>query len=911
MQSMYLSKKILWPLLSLIASSLSADTVVWMGGFAGNDMDTSTNWSPSTVPGPLDSAAFTGNGTFPLPNLSNNESFTLDSVIFSDDSHYTLQGTGAQFSLYGEGVTNNSSLSQTFELTDGAYILFFNSAIASQGSHPINYSLDDSHIIFSDSSHGGNAQITVSHSGSSFNFFGNSTAGNAIIAAENQAFGAFNGSATASNSQISLHTNTGMNFYDHSTAEKAIFTIDTGSALRFLNSTTAENAQLTVKDAASLLQFFNQSRANSAFIQVSSGGSAVFYNQAQADNATFAVTDPGSTLTFMDNSSGNNAVITGMNGGGVIFANSDSNQTSISLFSNSFLECDSNVAIGSLAGDSTSSLILNQSDVRIGNNHASTTFEGEIINTGGVVSITKIGKGTWVLTGDNASYTDQVFIESGELNLNGALGGQVTISGGLLTGTGIIGSNLNVASGIVAPGNSIGTLSISGNYNPSSLAIYEVQINGSGESSLLDITGIASLNGFIEVASVDNTYRIGNNYTILQAGSITNHFIEIIHSNPSLNYFLSYDDTHAYLRLQTNFTDRSQSPNERNVGMQIDNTTTPSGELANVINMLLTLPENQLLNALELMSGAQYAALIQNNLYATKRFVRSLYNAVSDRLDPCYCGIRCSNYEIWSQFSEGQARLAGNHPSGFDNNHYNISLGIQTTLHPSLTLGVAANYAMDHLKFNLGGHATCWKTQAALYGTYRAYDYYILTEFIGGNCWSQMKRPVKINTLSYSAKSRPNIWNGTFYNEIGIDYNFCDLAIQPFFAVEVGFSHRSQAKEHGAGVLNLSALKKSVPNLNTSIGLHFTKNLNNIRIRGDIAWQYDCNSLNSQAKNQFLTFGESFNVKGHHLNRNGIWGALNLAKYVSSHCNLYFELSGEANGSWNACGINCGLNADF
>jgi len=66
------------------------------------------------------------------------------------------------------------------------------------------------------------------------------------------------------------------------------------------------------------------------------------------------------------------------------------------------------------------------------------------------------------------------------------------LNAGTLGGTGtIMGNVLNA--GTVAPGNSIGTLSIAGNYMHAASGTYSVEVNGAGQSDLINVGGAARL----------------------------------------------------------------------------------------------------------------------------------------------------------------------------------------------------------------------------------------------------------------------------------------------------------------------------------------------------------------------------------------------------------------------------------
>lgn len=133
------------------------------------------------------------------------------------------------------------------------------------------------------------------------------------------------------------------------------------------------------------------------------------------------------------------------------------------------------------------------------------TFDNPISGTGG---LTVMGAGRVNLNTVNI-YTGATTVNSGTLSLGSAgsiaSSSMVTVnSGGRLQGTGISGNTTNFAGGTIAPGNSIGTLLIAGNYigNGGTLEI-EGQFAGTGSpADRLLISGNASGNTLIKTINL-------------------------------------------------------------------------------------------------------------------------------------------------------------------------------------------------------------------------------------------------------------------------------------------------------------------------------------------------------------------------------------------------------------------------
>ncbi|MGO4740986.1 autotransporter outer membrane beta-barrel domain-containing protein [Bosea sp. 2KB_26] len=110
----------------------------------------------------------------------------------------------------------------------------------------------------------------------------------------------------------------------------------------------------------------------------------------------------------------------------------------------------------------------------------------------GAGALIKDGAGRLTLTGDSGStFTGAGSVLAGTLAVNGILGGTMNVIAGRLQGIGTVGATTNQPGGTIAPGNSIGTLTINGNYlgNGGRLEIEAVLGGDSSPSDRLVITG--------------------------------------------------------------------------------------------------------------------------------------------------------------------------------------------------------------------------------------------------------------------------------------------------------------------------------------------------------------------------------------------------------------------------------------
>lgn len=194
---------------------------------------------------------------------------------------------------------------------------------------------------------------------------------------------------------------------------------------------------------------------------------------------------------------------------------------------------------------------------------------------GGPGRLTKSGAGWLRLSGDNSfggatvtsgilefdgdnHLTSNVRVEGGTLVVNGSFSGSPlevfggmavvngTVSGaptyvgpdGTLGGSGTLGDTR--VAGTIAPGNSIGTLTIDGDYVQEAGARFVAELLPPDQADLLRVTGTATLNGGTLVLSSEagQPFVLGQQYQLLTAeGGIVGNFASVDNSN--LSPFLS------------------------------------------------------------------------------------------------------------------------------------------------------------------------------------------------------------------------------------------------------------------------------------------------------------------------------------------------------------------------------------
>jgi autotransporter-associated beta strand protein len=439
-----------------IVISAHAGSATWNLNPTSGDWNTATNWTPATVPnGPSDVATF---GVSNLTGISLSNPVEADSIVFNPGaSAFTINDNRFPTTISGQGIVNNSGVTQNFVLSGG---------------------LGDV-LTFSDGATAGDGTVFQVASGAGVSFEGRSSAG----------------SATFTNSEA-------IAFNDQSNAAQATFINNASSETS--SSPGSVYFYYPGPSGARRATFINNGGASpgtfgGGTLLYSSGGmgdSIVICNGATAPDALgggFEIGNAGRIehATLIANGGAN-----GGDGGSLFFFTAgETGAPRIQVFGNGYLDISGQgggrVVAGSLEGDGL--VFLGGSKLEVGASNRNTIFSG-LIQDGGLFggtggSLRKSGSQAFTLKGAN-TYTGRTVVNAGQLLLinasgsttgtgpvqvnAGTLGGQATITGAITIGTG------TGVEAILAPGkgsNRIGSLTTENTLTFNSDGTYSCLLN--------------------------------------------------------------------------------------------------------------------------------------------------------------------------------------------------------------------------------------------------------------------------------------------------------------------------------------------------------------------------------------------------------------------------------------------------
>ncbi|WP_181176142.1 autotransporter domain-containing protein [Mesorhizobium sp. B2-3-4] len=333
-------------------------------------------------------------------------------------------------------------------------------------------------------------------------------------------------------------------------------------SLRFAGAVSAGSLSISTQNGS--VVFDNQSSAGSATVTNQGNGKAVFLAGSSAGSALIT-NESGGTTAFRGDNASTTAKVINQSGG----------KLDISTFDVAG-PCNC-VSLGSVSG--AGDIALGAHTLKTGALNLDETISGIIADSGALAkgSFTKDGTGKLILSGAN-TYLGITTVNAGTLQVDGSLGSaDLTVaSGATLGGNGTIGGLAGgtvtiQAGGHHAPGASIGTQTINGNYRLAGTLDIEVD---TASADKVVVTGTVDVSGgTLALHELTGTgWQPSQTYTIIDnqgAGAVTGQFASISHVYAFLTPDVSYtgdDGNNVVLTLTRNAVDFSsvaQTPNQK------------------------------------------------------------------------------------------------------------------------------------------------------------------------------------------------------------------------------------------------------------------------------------------------------------------------------------------------------------
>ncbi|QIF03676.1 autotransporter domain-containing protein [Roseimicrobium sp. ORNL1] len=484
-----------------------------------------------------------------------------------------------------------------------------------------------------------------------------------------------------------------------------------------------------------------------------------------------------------------------------------------------------------------------------------TVTGGKAIISGGSVIVPgdfhKFGAG--ILDSRTAFQVEgNALIHGGALSVNGTFQTPLlqVLPNGTLMGNGIVIGNV-VNAGTVAPGNSIGLLTIRGNYRQTSSGTLEIEVASPGNHDVLVVSGHARLGGTLEIASLGYKPKYGDQIPFLKAGRITGKFNRIEMPNPSVNRgrFLNLGNLGVLIVAPTSYTLVATTSNETRVARALDEWIgIEEGDIGETTLALDLLREEHYPQAFQaIMPGFHDAALstgielshsqgqlLHQQLSARRlgqRTLRSEPAQLSASAGPDGKGsknvlsaqpqVALASDERWSTWFQGSGLFSQGGLSltpGEDFESGNFLVGADYALSEHVALGIFAAYGEGWGDYDNGGEIDLERVTFGGYATVDIENFYLNAAFGVGTVDYDIKRPIQFATLSRNAHSDPD---GTeFFGLLGGGYDVQqgNWTFGPQVSVQYSRIALDSFTEHGADSLDLRMDAPEAESLRSYLG---------------------------------------------------------------------------------------------
>lgn len=584
-----------------------------------------------------------------------------------------------------------------------------------------------------------------------------------------------------------------------------------------LTATNSYSGGTTI--TAGTLEIGNGGTAGSITGDVADNGTLAF-NRSDAVNYSGAISGRGGVsqlgtgTLILSGANTYTGTTTIASGGTLQLASGKSLATSSNVADNGLFDVSTTTSpqISSLSGSGKVS--LGAQTLAITNGAGS--FSGVISGTGGVT----LSGGTQTFAGAN-TYSGATAINGGTLSVTGSIAsssGVAVNSGGTLSGTGTV-SNVTVASGgTLAPGSGgSGTLNVNGPVSFASGSNFLINTSSTSYSSLA-ASGPASLAGTISVASINDTYVLGQKMTVLTAaggvsGSFTAAALPTTAGAAQFASVVSQDANNVYLTVSLSklspLLPGGSTLNQTNAVAGIDAGIAHGDTLPQALENLGNVSSSTLGTYAQQMAGELGADVAQIGNTMFNPFQDAVFDHLADIGEqprgPRHAALQ-SGPEAWFALLAGSNVVGGNTLEGsqkFSSSAVGFAGGVDWHLSPNLILGGALSVGSTH--FHVGGGMGEGKATAYQFGIYGLVQYTprIYGSFLGAfgsDSINTTRRVTATETDTLSASPTSKIFDARY--ETGVNLNWA----KPYVAIEDRLAQASAYTETGPSGANSFAL---------------------------------------------------------------------------------------------------------
>ncbi|MFG1461692.1 autotransporter domain-containing protein, partial [Xanthobacter sp. DSM 24535] len=487
-------------------------------------------------------------------------------------------------------------------------------------------------------------------------------------------------------------------------------------------------------------------------------------------------------------------------------------------------------------------------------NGINSALGGATVNTGTLVlngTLSTAGEGTTIwatlaLNGTLNSAGDGTNInDGGLLAVNGTLNGNVSVNkGGTLQGSSRVNGNVINNGGKITPGNSIGHLTINGDFEFDAGEMV-VEVNNAGDSDRIivigaDHTAIIKA-GTLSIVQEPGVYTPGTRYTIVSAdGGGTAHFDTITGGTTAfLSPELSFDAQNLYLTIgfaPGAFRAGGVTANQQAVGGALD-LVAATGATSPLLTTLGTVPVGSGTATLQQLSGQPYADFATVNLRASQLFMNTVGRQMASDRGAGFGGGQSvaldapgldgqSRFTGWVSGIGTKGSLDGNgNASDLSYSLGGTAFGINYRIDPRFQMGIAAAFVGGSQSVaGFMGDGDTEASSVAIHGSFAQGPVYVDALLGYAHASNDLERIIAVPGVVGIANGAASA--NQFLGQIETGYRFpfdgsANSAITPFGRLQVVSLNQGAFTETGLSAYNLTASGQTLTSVRTALGADF------------------------------------------------------------------------------------------
>ena len=631
-------------------------------------------------------------------------------------------------------------------------------------------------------------------------------------------------------------------------------------------------------------------------LQIGNGGASGKIAGDIIDNGVLAF-DRTHILTYSGAISGTGALV--QKGIGTLKLTGENTFTGGTTIDAGVLQIGNGGTKGSIVGDIVDNavLVFDRSD--------DLTFGGVISGKG---SFVKRGEGALTLTGNN-TYAGGTTVEMGALIVNGSLPGSLAVlPGAYLEYNGTSGST--TVGGTLAPGHSIGTMTIDGDLTFGDTSIYEVEVSPTA-ADRTNVSGLATLNGTVHIISEPGAYRPDVLYTILSAGSISGTFAGFTSTFASYTFIapeLTYDANNVYFSLgrTATFASVGQTPNQVATGAAVDSLGYDNPLMQSVL--WGTAGEARI--AFDQLSGEIHASAVSAIVDET----RYLRDAVLGRLHQSYGSASERSGGAWIQPVGARGELDGDgNAVSLTRSTAGVFAGLDTTVDATWRVGAAGGYTQSW--FDAAGRSSSGSSDNYHLAVYGGGQFGALGVRLGfAHTWQQLEieRGVAYSGFADAASAEYSARTTQLFGELGYGIALGRASLEPFAGLSYVNVDSGYLSEQGgaAALMGTSRFDTSIATLGLrgSVPL-MTGDRMALALRGGLGWRHALGDVVPEARLGFAAGGAPFLVQGVPIAEDalGVQAGVDLDVGPKAQLSVLYDGQLAAHGSDNGARLNLSL----